>query len=76
MGFVSCGRPFGIWIPELGILAGRDDCGCATGGDGVVALAGDEGAIGSDAGDLLIGRDLVKQFGQGLRSFRSGHLCR
>jgi len=29
-----------------------------------MALAGVEGAISGDAGDLLIGRDLVEQFGQ------------
>jgi hypothetical protein len=29
-----------------------------------MALAGVEGAIGGDAGDLLTGRDLVEQFGQ------------
>lgn len=32
--------------------------------DGVAALAGVEGAISGDAGDLLIGRYLVEQFGQ------------
>ena len=32
--------------------------------DGVMALAGVEGAIGGDAGDLLIGRDLVQKFRQ------------
>lgn len=36
----------------------------ARGGNGVVALAGVEGAIGGDAADLLCGRDLVQQFGQ------------
>ena len=29
-----------------------------------MALAGVEGAVGGDAGDLLIGRDLVEQLGQ------------
>ena len=48
----------------FGVLARRDDGRCATSGDGVMTLAGVEGAIGGDAGDLLIGRDLVQQFGQ------------
>jgi hypothetical protein len=42
-------------MPERGRTAGRD---------GVVARAGIEGAIGGDAGDLLIGRDLIEQLGQ------------
>ena len=33
-------------------------------GDSVMAFSGVVGAIGGDAGDLLIGRDLVEQFGQ------------
>lgn len=32
--------------------------------DGIVALAGVEGSIGRDAGNLLIGRELVEQFRQ------------
>lgn len=43
-----------------GVLAGRYDRGSTSGGDGVVALAGVESTIGGDAGDLLIGRDLVQ----------------
>ena len=38
--------------------------GRASGGDGVVALAGVESAVGGDAGNLLVGRDLVEEFGQ------------
>jgi len=47
-----------------GVLAGRyDRCGTAS-SYGVVALAGVERAVGGDAGDLVLGRDLVEQFGQ------------
>jgi hypothetical protein len=54
----------GVGLPRLGVPAGRDDrCGTAF-GDGVVAFAGVAGPVGGDAGDLLIGRDLVEQFGQ------------
>ena len=34
------------------------------GGDGIMALSGVEGTISGDAADLLIGWDLVQQFGQ------------
>jgi len=34
-----------VRLPRLGILAGRDDCGCATGGCCVMALSGVEGAV-------------------------------
>ena len=46
-----------------GLAFVRDDGRCASGRDGVLAFARVEGAIGSDAGDLLIGWDLVEQFG-------------
>src|SRR5699024_10599056 len=46
------------------VLAGRYDRGCTSGGDGIVALAGVERAVGSDAADLLIWRDLVQKLGQ------------
>jgi hypothetical protein len=36
-----------------------------------MAFAGVEGAIGGDAGDLLIGRDLLEQFGQDASPVRS-----
>ena len=48
----------------LCVLAGRDDRSRSASGDGIKALAGVEGTIGGDAGDLLIGRDLVQKFGQ------------
>jgi len=38
--------------------------GGAPGGDGVVARAGVEGAVGGDAAGLLLGRDRVEKFGQ------------
>ena len=63
-GFVSCNRTGGAWLPGLSVLAGRNDRGSVTGGDGVMAFAGVKGAIGGDASDLLIGRDLVQQLGQ------------
>jgi hypothetical protein len=54
----------------LAFLRG-DDRRRTAGGDGVMALAGGEGAIGGDWGDLLAGRgsagiggDRVEQFGQ------------
>ena len=67
--FVAGDGPEGVWLPGFGVLAGRYDPGrydrsSATGCDGVMALAGVEGAVGGDSGDLLLGRDLVQQFGQ------------
>ena len=61
-----CGRlpPGGVGLPGFGVLAGRDDRRSTSGGDGIVALARVEGTAGGNAGDLLVGRDLVKQFGQ------------
>lgn len=52
-----------------------DRCG-PTRGDGVVALAGVESAVGGDSGDLLFGRDLVEQFGQhrGVANVAGGEL--
>ena len=47
----------GVRPPGLGVLAGRDD------GSGVRALAGGVGALGRDAADLLVGRDLREPFG-------------
>ena len=51
--------------------------GGATGGDGVVALAGVDCAVGGDAGDLLFGRDLVEQLGRHGRvaHVAGGELC-
>lgn len=62
--FVPGYGPGAVGFPGLGVLAGRNDSGSSTGGDGVMALAGIEGPVGSDAGDLLIGRDLIEQLGQ------------
>lgn len=62
--FVARDSPGGVRFPRFGVLAGRDDRGGPTGGDGVVTPAGVEGTIGSDAGDLLFGWDLIEQFGQ------------
>ena len=63
-GFVAGDCARGVWLPRIGILAGRNDGGSTAGGDGIVALAGIEGTICCDAGNFLIGRDLVQQFGQ------------
>ena len=51
-------------LMERGEMPGRHDRGRASGGDGIAALAGVDGAIGGDAGDLLLGQDMVAQFGQ------------
>ena len=63
-GLVARDRSGGVGLPRFGGLARRDDRGRATCGNGVMALAGVEGAVGGDAADRLIGRDLVAQFGQ------------
>jgi hypothetical protein len=65
-----CDRTSGVWLPGLGFLTGRDDCSGTAGGNGVIAFAGIEGAIGGDAADLLVGRDLVEEFGQHRRNHR------
>lgn len=39
-------------------------CGARYDRSSAVTLAGIEGAIGCDAADLLIGRNLIEQFGQ------------
>ena len=56
--------PGGGGFPGLAIPPRRNDRSSAAGSDGVMALAGVECAISGDAGDFLIGRDLVEQFGQ------------
>lgn len=61
---VACDGTGGVGLPGLGVLAGRDDRGGPSGGDGVVTLAGVEGTICGDGRDLLVGRDLVEQLGQ------------
>jgi hypothetical protein len=45
-------------------FARQYDRGSTTGGDGIVALAGVERTVCSDAADLLIWRDLIEQLGQ------------
>ena len=64
LGFVARDRSRGVRLPWFGVLARRDDGDRATLGDGLVALAGVEGTISGDAGDLLLGRDVVEQFRQ------------
>ena len=56
---VAGDRSRGVGLPRFGVLAGRDDRGRATGRDGVMAVAGVEGTISGDAGDLLFVRYLV-----------------
>lgn len=48
----------------LAFLRGGYDRGSAAGGNGVMALARFESAVGGDAVDLLIDGDLVEQFGR------------
>lgn len=62
--FISRGGPWGVGLPRLGVFTGRDDRGGPSGGDGVMAFAGVEGAVGGDGCDLLFGRALVEQRGQ------------
>jgi hypothetical protein len=62
--FVACDCTGGVRFTDFGVLPRRDDGGRAAGGDGVMALAGVEGAVGGDGGDVLVGRDLVQQLGQ------------
>ena len=64
LNFISGERPGAVGRPGFGVLARRDDGDRATLGDGLVALAGVEGAISGDAGDLLLGREPVEQLGQ------------
>jgi hypothetical protein len=56
--------PGGVALPWFGVLAGWDDRSRPTGSDGVMALAGVEGAVGGDGPDLLLGRDLIEQLWQ------------
>src|SRR5690606_7186156 len=61
---IACDRSGGVLFPRFGVLPRRDDRRGPTVSDGVVALARVEGAVGGDAGDLLLYRDLVQQLGQ------------
>ncbi len=58
-GFVSGNRPGAVRLPGLAIPPRMDDCIGDAGSNGVMALAGVEGTISSDFGNLLIGWDLV-----------------
>ena len=62
--FVACDRTGCVRLPRFAVLAGRYDRGSPAGSDGVVAPPRVEGAVGGAAGDLLLRRDLVEQFGQ------------
>lgn len=53
-----------VWFSELGVPAWWDDRRGTLGGDGVMAYAGVEGAVGRDLANLLLGRDLIEQFRQ------------
>jgi len=57
-------RAGSVGLAWLGLLARRNDRGCTAGGYRLMALAGVEGAISGDAGDILIGWDLVQKLGQ------------
>ena len=53
-------------------------CSGTSGGNGIVALAGVEGTVGGDAGDVLTGRDLVEEIGphRGIADIAGGELRR
>ena len=72
---VTGDRPGGIRLPGLRVLAGWYDRVGTAGRNGLVAFTGVEGAISGDAGDLLIGWNLVEQFGQhrrcGFQNYRT-----
>ena len=53
--------PDGVGTPGLGVHAGRNNRGRASGGAGVVALAGVEDATGGNGGDLPLAGALVEQ---------------
>ena len=52
------------WLPELRILAWRDDGSGTSSGNHIVTSARVIGSVSSDRSNLLIGRDLVQQVGQ------------
>lgn len=62
--FVAGDRAGGVGFPGFSVLSGRDDRGSAAGSDGIMTFARVKSAIRGDAADLLLGRDLVEQFGQ------------
>ena len=55
--------PGAVGLPRFGVLTGWYDGGSTAGDNGVMALAGVESAVGSDAADLLVGGDMGKQCG-------------
>ena len=78
-------------LTRLGVFTGRNDRRGTPGGNGVMALAGVEGSVrcpatvclqtvrgGGDAGELLIGWDLVEKLGQhwGISDIAGGELGR
>ena len=62
--FVSGDGSCTSWLPRLGVLARRNDSIGIPGSNGVMAFARVIGAVGSDRTNVLIGRDLIEQFGQ------------
>lgn len=52
------------WLPELRILAWRDDGSGTSSGNHIVTSARVIGSVSSDHGNLLIRRDLVQKVGQ------------
>ena len=62
--FVPCLSPRRCLRPWPRVLAGRDDGAGAARGDGSMAAPRVVGPISTDLVDGLVGRDLVKQFGQ------------
>ena len=75
---IARGRTCCDGLPRLGVLAGQDHGISTPSGDGIVARARVSGPVGSDSGDLLIGRDLAVQFGnhRGIAHVAAGDLDR
>jgi hypothetical protein len=71
-GFRCVRQPRRCRVSTVWHSCGVDVGGGTSGGVGVMTLAGIEGAIGGDGGDLLFERDLVEQFvaGQVIQSVR------
>lgn len=63
-GVVARDRTLGDRLPRPGILARQYDGIANTSNDGVMALMGVVGTVGSDVADLSAGRDLVQKLGQ------------
>ena len=77
-GLVARGGTSSGRLPRLGVLARRNDGVGTALCDRIVALASVIGTVGSDAGNLLIERDLVVQLGQhgGVAHIAGGDLDR